>query len=343
MTKPAYVFPIGHADYNGEEIMGDYIEVTGFGALNLDYVYEVADLELIRNEGFELYPGGEISGTPDDAAALHRLCEEHGRLLARSGGGSAANTITVLAALGHKTAFIGSAGDDAEGEFIVESMKGVDCARVVHSGISGQCIVLIDSMTRDRALFVVPGSAVPEISPNFDLSGTKILHMSSLAIEEGPQIQERLVSLLSPGQWLSFDPGELYAKRGMDELAPLLARTDILFVTQDELCMLDSSSGGYAVYQRLNHGKNAPLMVVKQGARGAAAFIRGQDWFVPAVPVKSVVDNTGAGDAFAAGFLHALLEKRPVPECLSEGARIASVSLGGYGRNWLGKLAATSA
>ncbi len=314
------------------------MEIAGSGALNLDHVYELSDLSAVRQAGFRLRPGMEISGTADEALRLHAVLGAEGRLLARSGGGSAANTICILAALGHDTAFIGTAGDDEAGEFILTSMQGVDCSMVRRAGRSGECIVIIEEHTRDRAMFVVPGSAPPELPVDPDISSARMLHMSSLAVEEGPAMQEQLVSLLKPDQILSFDPGELYARRGMQEILPLFSRTDLLFITSEELKMLDRASEGYAVYQKLNHRRAAPVMVVKQGSHGAAAFIRGQDWFQPAAPVKEVVDNTGAGDAFAAGFIHGILAGRPVTECLSYGARIAAVSLSAYGRNWLSSL-----
>jgi ribokinase len=314
------------------------MEIAGFGALNLDHVYEVDNLGMVRDAGFDLYPGREISGSADDAARLHKLLGNEGRLLARSGGGSAANTICILAALGHETAFIGTAGDDDAGDFILGSMGGVDCSMVRRQGLSGQCIVIIESRTRDRAMFVVPGSASPGLPDHLDFSQARMLHMSSLAIDEGPRIQERLAEMMRPDQVLSFDPGELYAARGMKELAALFARTNLLFITREELKMLDPARDGYGVYQALNRERGAPVMVVKQGSRGAAAFVSGQDWFQPAVQVRDVVDNTGAGDAFNAGFIHTIMAGRPVPECLKYAVELAAQSLKDYGRNWLSNI-----
>ncbi len=312
------------------------MEIAGFGALNLDHVYEVDNLDRVRQAGFDLYPGREISGLPEDAARLHELLNSQGRLLARSGGGSAANTICILSALGHDTAFIGSVGSDEAGEFILESMGHVDCSMVMRQGRSGQCIVIIEKETMDRAMFVVPGSASPELAADrINIRHVRMLHMSSLAMEQGPRIQEELAAMLGPGQILSFDPGELYAHRGMQALSTLFSRTNVLFVTKEELKMLDHRGDGYAVYKSLNQGMGAPVMVVKQGSRGAAAFIRGQDWFQPARHVREVVDNTGAGDAFDAGFLHMLLKGRPVAECLEYAVELAAASLKDYGRNWL--------
>ncbi len=314
------------------------MEIVGFGALNLDHFYEVNDLSVIRDAGFDLHPGGEISGTPEEAQCLQEILMSEGRLLARSGGGSAANTMCILAALGHDTAFIGTVGDDEAGHFILSTMNDVDCSRVRTEGRSSQCIVIIEDSTRDRAMFVVPGDGPAELSHDLDISEARMLHMSSLALEQGPAIQESLISLLGRNQILSFDPGELYAARGMKELCPLFVRTDLLFITFQELKMLDSKHAGHDVYRAMRQDRGAPVMVIKQGRYGASVFIRGQEWSQAAVHAVEVVDNTGAGDAFDAGYIHKLLQNSPVTECLQEAVEVAALSLQDYGRNWLSML-----
>ena len=104
---------------------------------------------------------------------------------------------------------------------------------------------------------------------------------------------------------------------------------DILFANHIELAALTGLPDfhdGIAALQ----GK-VPLLVVTRGADGAVAASGGDLFEVPAEPVAKVVDTTGAGDLFAAGFLHGHVSGRPVVECLTLGAICAAEVISHYG------------
>ncbi|NDY42346.1 hypothetical protein G3N55_05755 [Dissulfurirhabdus thermomarina] len=320
------------------------IDVLGCGALNLDLFYEVADLEGLRSLGFDLVPGGEKVGTPDEARRLLSHLRRAGRLRASGGGGSAANATWILSRMGWRTAFLGGVGSDAEGAAVLESMSGVDCTGVRRRGRSPLCIVVLDAGRRDRALYLVPGDdwPVPDLSP--ETPPARLLHLSSLVPEAGRRFQERLLRDRPPAGWVSFDPGEVYARLGAAVMEPWLRRTHLLFVTEQEAAMLAGGGGRAAASTLLGMlapaeappGFPLPAVVLKRGRAGAAFVSREAALEVPAVPVREVVDNTGAGDAFAAGVLHGLLSGWSAAAALEEGARLAARSLAGYGRSWLG-------
>ncbi len=309
-------------------------DVTGSGALNLDLIYEVESLECLRCEGFNLAPGREISGTPDDLARLEKSLASCGRQVSVSGGGSAANTVCVLAALGRKTAFAGYVGDDEYGERIMESMPDVGLDMVIRQGTSSVCVVVTEEKGRDRAMFVASGSCQGDFSEiRLIPEEHRCLHISSLAVENGPMLHKNLVEQLAMDTILSFDPGEIYASMGRERLGFLLDRADILFITEEELDML-------AVRPDATHPDffSDALLVKKMGARGASCVKDGRVLMQPAMDVKDIVDNTGAGDAFNAGFMDAFLDDRPLAQCLEQGVRIAALSLSGYGRHWINDL-----
>ena len=144
-----------------------------------------------------------------------------------------------------------------------------------------------------------------------------------------------------------MDPGEIYARMGKEALMPLLARTSILFITEAEYALLFGSITYdkalkmlYASPNFTNPPDNAPLfspaLVIKQGKKGASCYTEDGD-IISASPNENieVIDNTGAGDAFNAGFIHAYLNGSPPEECLNEGNRLAARSLTAWGRNWM--------
>ena len=334
------------------------IDFLGSGALNLDLVYEVGNLEDARSAGFDLHPGHEISGDHETAKALMDFLHSQGTLMAKSGGGSSANTICALSRLGHRAGFIGTAGKDEAGSFILSSMKGVDSSLVKQVGRSAICIIIIEKAQRDRAMFVAahdrevefPDSAVLK-----SLLNTRVLHLSSLVQSRGISTQKELANALKPEQVLSFDPGELYAARGIEALSGILKRTDILFITEEEVKIMTGMAGKAgleAIYPLLSENRTdhnslglnlfkdtgGAAIVCKQGPRGASIYSPEVSVTIPAEKVLKIVDNTGAGDAFNAGFLHVMLQGAPAHECLRSGVRLAALSLSAFGRGWLDKV-----
>ncbi len=333
------------------------MKVLGCGALNLDLIFEVEDLEGIRQQGWPLFPGREISGTHEEAAALAAFLKTRGRLLAESGGGSAANTICCLSALGHNCSFLGLVGNDPQGDAILESMKGVDISCIERKGRTAVCIVVLEKKGRDRAMFVAPASFLPEkkvIMAKNRFNHFDLIHFSSLLQEEGVSFQADLAGMQGPDQLVSLDPGELYAARGLKELMPLLKESSLLFVTSSEVEMLTGLSLVEGIQSILNqmHGKSSlsrhfnamdeaggGLVVCKKGPEGAsAAALNGRVFHQPAKRIESVLDNTGAGDAFNAGFLDGVSRGAHIQACLEAAAEMAAISLTTFGREYLATL-----
>jgi len=339
-------------------VIDNMIDFLGSGALNLDLVYEVDNLEDVRLAGFDLHPGHEISGDHKTAKALMDFLNRQGNLMVKTGGGSSANTICALSRLGHKVGFIGTAGKDQAGNFILRSMKGVDSSLVKKVGRSAICVIIIEKMELDRAMFVAPHDREVEFMDSAvqkSVLNTRVLHFSSLAQSHGVSTQKELANTLKPEQILSFDPGELYAARGIEVLAGILKRTDILFITEEEVKIMTGMAGKAgleAIYPMLSENRTShnslglnlfkdtggAAIVCKQGPRGATIYSPEVSLTIPAEKVLKIVDNTGAGDAFNAGFLHFMLQGAQAHECLRSGARLAAFSLSAFGRSWLDRL-----
>ncbi|MEZ0248280.1 MAG: PfkB family carbohydrate kinase, partial [Thermoproteus sp.] len=141
-----------------------------------------------------------------------------------------------------------------------------------------------------------------DISDDF-FKGFDLLHITMYRLETAVEAARRARGL---GLGVSLDPGRVWSKRGLEYLKPLLINIDYLFLNEAEFFNL---LGG-DVERAFELG--VKLVVVKRGARGASAFVEGRGSFdEPAFEVEAI-DTTGAGDAFDAAFLTALLEGRDV-------------------------------
>ncbi len=330
------------------------IRVLGCGALNLDIIFQVKDLEEIREQGWPLYPGREISGTHEEAERLIAVLKKKGRLLARSGGGSAANTISALSVLGHECYFLGIVGDDSQGAEVMDSMEGVDRSFIEKRGRTATCIVVLEEKSRDRAMFVAPAAFLPEKcleKAREEMHRFDLLHFSSLLQEKGIAFQVSLAEKQWANQLVTLDPGELYASKGLEQLRPLLAETTLLMITSVEVKMLTNlaseegmrlilsqmfeKTARTILFNAVNEAGGA-LLVCKKGAEGACTLgLNGDRRFQPAKEIEEVVDNTGAGDAFDAGFIDALASGKGVQACLESAVSLAASSLTGFGREYL--------
>ena len=104
---------------------------------------------------------------------------------------------------------------------------------------------------------------------------------------------------------------------------------DILFGNEDEVRHLTGCGEFVECVEALS--KHVPTLVITRGARGAVAVERDYLVEIPAPPVERIVDTTGAGDLFAAGFLAAQCRGRPLKACLETGSVAAAEIISHFG------------
>ncbi len=275
------------------------VEIIGIGALNMDRLYLV---ERIAEPGEEIRVD-EVSEQP---------------------GGSAANTIVGLARLGIQTGFIGMVGDDADGVRLRLEMEneGVDTQGIgIGPGRTGIAIVLVDR-NGERSMYVHSGvnDALSMTPENLSYAkSAKYLHLSSFAGEKQFEMQK---SILEESEVrISFAPGMLYAQKGIDALHEIISQTGIIFLNRDEIEML--TGAGYRNGAERLSEIGAAVVVVTLGRDGCYIRTPDAETAVPGYGAR-VVDTTGAGDAFCAGFLCGHLNGRPLDECGRLGNRVAA-------------------
>jgi ribokinase len=276
-------------------------DVVGFGALNLDKLFKVNLIAKKEGEG----------------AVLD---------FKESAGGSAANTVVGLARLELKTGFIGKVATDHEGNFLLDAFKkeGVDTKGITVSekGRSGAVMGFVDPHG-DRALYVDPGvnDQLDFSDINVDyVAGAKFLHLTSFVGETPFKAQKQLITQLSDTK-ISFDPGAIYARKGLDALAPIIKKCYVMFPNGIEVKMLTGQD--FREGARMLTELGAGIVAVKLGKRGCYVTDGKESHHIEGYKVD-VVDTTGAGDAFCAGFLYGLTKNKDLRECGKLGNLVAS-------------------
>jgi len=301
------------------------MDVVGFGALNVDLIYEV-DLASLGIEA-----GRERKGSYEDFEKLLGLLNTKGKLKAKSGGGSAANTIYALAKMGFSTGYVGKVGKDEEGEFLLRELMemGVDVSKIKRDGKSGLCIALSDKKG-ERSILVFPYAndelSYSEVDLDY-LNEAKFVHITSFLGDKPFQAQKRIAKEINTR--ISFNPGEPHMRRGIEELTPILERTFILFSSQKEIEMLTKKDYKRGTKTLLGYG--IKIAICTLGEKGSYILSRDEELEIPTEKVK-VMDTTGAGDVYAAGFLAGLLKGFSLSECANLGTKVAGQSIKGYGR-----------
>ena len=267
------------------------LEVVGFGALNVDKLYRV----------------DRIAG-PSEESFVERYTE--------SPGGSAANTIVGLARLGHRVGYIGKVGDDREGKYMLKCLRDekVDTKGIVAGeGRSGVAIGFVDRRG-ERTLYIDPGANDTLGFEEMDLdyiSGVEFLHLTSFVGDRPFEAQKRLLENLSDIK-VSFDPGGLYAQKGFAALRPILRRSYVVLPNEREVKLITGKEYKEGAKALVSEGIS--VVVVKRGEKGCYVTDGREELLVEPFKVR-VVDTTGAGDAFCAGFLHGLLTGKDLYTC----------------------------
>jgi ribokinase len=202
---------------------------------------------------------------------------------------------------------------------------------------AGRCLALIDTAdpSRDRALVILPNANDLAGSEELDFDyfrQAQWVHLTSFVSQKALAAQIKVVERVCGSTRVSFDPGALYAARGSNQLKPILRRTNILFVTQEELETLTSQPAMDAAVNFLFE-IGVEMVIVKLGPEGLRAFTHETSAYQPAVLPREIRDRTGAGDVAAAGFLAGTIESVGLEASLQLAAIMASKSIEGYGRS----------
>ncbi|MDQ0675178.1 2-dehydro-3-deoxygluconokinase [Pseudarthrobacter siccitolerans] len=270
--------------------------------------------------------------------------------------GAESNVAVGVARLGHRVSWAGVTGADPHGEFILRQLRA-EGVQLQHreDATRRTGVMFLEQRTADvtRAFYYRSGSAGSTLCPeDVDRSlqaGARILHMTGITAALSPESRKAVEYAAEQaslaGAVVSLDVNyrsKLWSREEARKvLTPLVRHAGIVVASDDELDLVATAPADAQDQETRESAMVAELLglgvsevVIKRGASGASVHTLDGRWDAPAVPVTSI-DTVGAGDAFTAGYLSALLDGEDVPGRLQRGALTGAFAVSTAG-DWEG-------
>ncbi len=248
-------------------------------------------------------------------------------------GGSAANTLAGMASLGAKTAFIGKVFDDELGRIFRHDMRAVGVDFDTPSATSGRstarCLILV-TPDGQRTMNTFIGACNELYESDIDEA---LIATSRIVYGEGymwdmdctkSALRKAFALAKKHGAKVAFTLSDVFCvARSRDEFLALIASDfDILFCNEGELAALYPDLSWEAQLDAVQ--KSCPLVAVTRGEKGSIILTPSERVTIAPAAVTKVVDTTGAGDLYAAGFLYGLTHGKSLAECGRLGSACAA-------------------
>lgn len=307
-------------------------DVVGIGSAFVDYFFEsdrqFLDKNDLKPEDDFLFKAKNIN--PKDIISQLPL-------LAKSPGGIATNTIAVLAKLGVKTGYYGVIGEDADGDFWLKNIGSIDKSKITRQGKMSFCDCLLSKDRKNRTLLSKVNPLDNTFLRNIDLNylnKAKVIHIGPLILnpKNGMAETSRLLQGITK-PIISFSPSILYIAEGANFLTPIFNKTKILFLNRKEMKYLASHNIEAGAAKLLKQGPE--IIVCTLGSQGAYIATLKEQFYVSRYNAEKVVDTTGAGDTFAAGFIYGIIKGKGLRSSALLASKLAAQSLSDFGLNWL--------
>ena len=256
-------------------------------------------------------------------------------------GGSAGNTAAGLAALGCRTAFMGQVADDALGAIYRHdiSAEGVDFLVPPRGdvGATARCLILV-TPDAQRTMNTFLGAAQMLAAKDVDLAAVaaaKILYLEGYLWDPATPraaMEAAIDAARAAGTKVAFTLSDSFCiSRHRADFVKLIddGRIDILFANEAEIGELAGEENFEVALAAV--APRVPVLVVTRSAQGAVAVAGSERASVPAEPIAKLVDTTGAGDLFAAGFLAGQARDKSLEVSLKLGAIAAAEVIQHYG------------
>ena len=244
-------------------------------------------------------------------------------------GGQAANVATWITRTHSKAQLVARVGNDPVGFALISDLDkyGVEHMNLMHSGRpTGVVVILVDS-NGERTMFPDNGAnadlEISDLPPLADVDGVYVSGYALLDFRSREAVLSMIAKIKAAGKPIYFDPTTTGAMKivSRDEVLSWVKLMDGILLNSEEALYLGDAKDVETAEKNLT--AYTPLVVIKLGSRGAMAVHEDIAAKVSAV-TTNVVDTTGAGDSFAAGFIPKWLETNDLEAALSAGTALAA-------------------
>jgi sugar/nucleoside kinase (ribokinase family) len=310
------------------------LDVLAIGDAVVDVIADADDAFLVE-EG--LVKGSMQVLDADGAARLYARMSQ----ARETSGGSAANTMAGVAALGGRAGFVGQVAADQLGEIFTHDIRalGVEFLTPARTGglPTGRCLILV-TPDAQRTMNTFRGAAhelSAEVLDPDQIRAAAILYLEAyLWRSAGPRaaMDQAMGIARAAGRRIAFTLSDIacIAPHRAEMMAMIeQGMIDLLFANEAEIRELAETADRDAAIAAIQ--RKVDFLVVTCSEKGAIGIERGRRVAVPAAPVGKVVDTTGAGDLFAAGVLAGMAKGRSLEESLRIGSIAAAEVISHYG------------
>jgi len=297
-------------------------DVIGFGSLSVSLFFQIRNPQSLDLKIEEFDKEGEKYSSPEHFRDYLNFVSHIGRKVWQHSGEEEANVILELANMGFDCGFVGKVGQDKFGDFLIENLKGVDTSRVNKEGFTGVSLVLVPEKGAKSSL-VFPNSNNYLRFEELDLAylnNAKFLHMGSFGGGVSFETQKRLAEEIAPSVAISFSIGKQNALRGLQSILPLIRRSLITFLNDQELTLLTGKEYKAGVKELLDYGTTIVGCQVEN--KGWYVASRQEDFFASTPPNDE--DESNAAHLFIAGVLAGLLLAKPLEKCVAVASKLVA-------------------
>ena len=307
-------------------------DVVGLGNAIVD-VLAPADDAFVEKHG--LAKGGMTLADAPASAALYAAMGPGTEM----SGGSAANTMAGIASLGGRPAFFGRVSDDPLGAAFARDIRAIGVSYEtppMGGGATGRCLILV-TPDAERTMQTFLGSSAqfgPEDVDEATVRDAAIAYLEGYLFDPAPAkaaFRKAAQTAHAAGRKVALSLSDSFCvdrhRAAFRELVD--GHIDILFANEDEIVSLYETAD-FAGALNAVRGK-CEIAALTRSAKGSVIVSAAGAVEVAAEPVEKVVDTTGAGDLYAAGFLHGLTHGRDLAECARIGSICAAEVIGHFG------------
>jgi sugar/nucleoside kinase (ribokinase family) len=255
-------------------------------------------------------------------------------------GGSCANTIAGLASFGATVAFVGRVRDDQLGKVYTHDLRSLgihfDVPPATSGPATGRCLVMVTpDAHRTQCTYLGASTFIGPEDVDADLVGrAQVTYLEGYLWDQPPAkdaIRKAAAAARCAGRQVALTLSDPFCvDRHREEFRALVAdEIDVLFANEAEICSLYEVDDFDAALQRLRH--HCRVGALTRSERGSVVMAGEEVHVIDAEPVDRLVDTTGAGDQYAAGFLHGLTHGRDLATCGRLGSIAAAEVISHYG------------